>query len=91
MISDGLRTSAKEGSEFALPAVIVKRLIERMKELSSTMLNRGFQPIVVTAPGVRSYVRRLIEPELPSMIVLSVGELPSSTQIFPMGMVTLEG
>jgi flagellar biosynthesis protein FlhA len=91
MISDGLRSSAKEGSEFALPAVIVRKLVEKLKDLASSMLNRGFQPIVVTSPGVRSYIRRLIEPELPNMIVLSVGELPSSTQIFPMGMLTLEG
>jgi flagellar biosynthesis protein FlhA len=91
MIADGLRTSAKEGTEFALPGVVIKRILDKMHELSRTMLNKGFQPILVTAPGVRSFIRRLIEPELPSMIVLSVGELPPTTKVYPMGMVNLEG
>jgi flagellar biosynthesis protein FlhA len=91
MIADGLRTSAKEGTEFALPSSIIKKLAERLTEQSRTMLNRGFQPILVTAPGVRSFIRRLIEPEVPSLIVLSVGELPATTKVYPMGMVNLEG
>jgi flagellar biosynthesis protein FlhA len=91
MIADGLRTSAKEGSEFALPASVVRKLTERLRDLSKHMLGRGFQPILVTAPGVRSFVRRLIEPELANVIVLSVGELPPTTRIVPMGMVNLEG
>ncbi len=91
MIADGLRTSAKEGSDFALPAVVVRKLVEKLKDHAKNMLSRGFQPIVVTAPGIRSFIHRMIEPEMPHVIVLSLGELPSSTQIFPMGMISLEG
>ncbi|MCX6601414.1 MAG: FHIPEP family type III secretion protein, partial [bacterium] len=91
MIADGLRTSAKEGGEFALPASVVRKIVERMRDLSKNMLGRGFQPILVTAPGVRSFLRRLIEPELSNVIVLSVGELPPTTRIVPMGMLNLEG
>jgi flagellar biosynthesis protein FlhA len=91
MVSDGLATSAKEGSEFALPAVVVKSIVEHARLLSQTMLSKGFQPIIVTAPGVRSFLRRLLEAELPNLIVLSTGELPQETMINPMGMVTLEG
>jgi len=91
MIADGLRNSAKEGTEFALPGTISHKLADRLKELSRNMLARGFQPILVTAPGVRSFLRRLVEPELPSLIVLSIGELPPATKILPMGMVNLEG
>jgi flagellar biosynthesis protein FlhA len=91
MIADGLRSSAKEGSEFALPGVVVKKMVDKLQEHSRSMLNRGFQPILVTAPGIRSFLRRLIEPEMPQLIVLSVGELPPTTKVFPMGMVNLEG
>jgi flagellar biosynthesis protein FlhA len=91
MIAEGLRTSAKEGTEFALPSTIVKKLADRLTDLSRGMLNRGFQPILVTTPGVRSFIRRLVEPEIPNLIVLSLGELPSTTKVFPMGMVNLEG
>lgn len=91
MISDGLRMSAKEGTEFSMPSVVVKKMTDKVKDLSRSMLGRGYQPIVVTAPGVRGSIRRLIEPEMPNLIVLSAGELPPSTQIQPMGMVSLEG
>ncbi|MBI5058323.1 flagellar biosynthesis protein FlhA [candidate division KSB1 bacterium] len=91
MISDGLRTSAKEGSEFALPANVVSRLVDKARDLAARMQNRGFQPIVITAPGIRTFFRRLIEPELPNVIVLSVGELPAHTQVLPMGTIQLEG
>ena len=91
MIADGLRTSAKEGGEFALPASVVRKIVERLRDLSKHMLGRGFQPILVTAPGVRSFLRRLIEPELSNVIVLSVGELPPTTRVVPMGMLNLEG
>ncbi len=90
MISDGLRSAAKEGSEFALPANLARRLVERLRDLSSRMLQRGFHPIIVTAPGVRGFLRRMIEPELPNIIVLSTGELPPQTQVFPLGMLNLE-
>ncbi|RPH93204.1 flagellar biosynthesis protein FlhA [candidate division KSB1 bacterium] len=91
MISEGLRTSAKEGSEFALPSSMVKKVVERLRDLSKNMLGRGFQPILVTAPGVRSFIRRMVEPEMSNLIVLSMGELPPTTQIVPMGTVHLEG
>jgi flagellar biosynthesis protein FlhA len=91
MIADGLRTSAKEGGEFALPSSVVRKIVERLRDLSKNMLGRGFQPILVTAPGVRSFLRRLIEPELSNVIVLSVGELPPTTRVVPMGMLNLEG
>jgi flagellar biosynthesis protein FlhA len=91
MIADGLRTSAKEGGEFALPSSVVRKIVDRMRDLSRHMLGKGFQPILITAPGVRSFLRRLIEPELSNVIVLSVGELPPTTRVVPMGMLNLEG
>jgi flagellar biosynthesis protein FlhA len=91
MIADGLRISAKEGSEFALPSSLVRKIADRMRDLSKAMLNRGFQPILVTSPGVRSFIRRMVEPEIPNLIVLSIGELPATTKVFPLGMVNLEG
>ncbi|MFZ5434406.1 MAG: flagellar biosynthesis protein FlhA [Calditrichota bacterium] len=91
MISDGLRMSAKEGTEFALPTSLVRRIVDRLRDLSKSMLSNGFQPILVTNPGVRSFIRRMIEPEMPNLIVLSLGELPPTTKVIPMGMVNLEG
>ncbi len=91
MISDGLRTAAKEGSEFTLPSAVTQRLIATLKQLAQGMLNRGFQPIVITAPGTRGFLKKLLEVDQPSLIVLSTAELPPSTKIQPMGIVKIEG
>lgn len=91
MISDGLRTAAKEGVDFALPSAVTNRLVGSLKQLAQGMLNRGYQPIIVTAPGTRGFIKRLLEVDLPNLIVLSTAELPPSTRIQPMGTVKIEG
>jgi len=91
MIADGLRTAAKEGSDFALPSAVTQRVVGTIKQLAQGMLNRGFQPIVITAPGIRAFLKRLLEAEQPNLIVLSTAELPPSTRVQPMGMIKIEG
>ena len=91
MISDGLRTAAKEGSDFALPTAVTHKLLGTLKQMGQGMLNRGFQPIVVTAPGTRTFLKKLLEVDQPNLIVLSTAELPPSTRIQPMGIVKIEG
>ncbi|MCB9365986.1 MAG: flagellar biosynthesis protein FlhA [Calditrichaeota bacterium] len=91
MITDGLRAAAKEGSDFALPSAVSNRLVTAMKQFAQGMLNRGFQPILVSAPGTRAFIKRMLEPDLPNLIVLSTAELPPATRIQPMGVVKIEG
>lgn len=91
MITEGLRSAAKEGTEFALPSAVSNRLIASMKQIAQGMLNRGYQPILVTMPGTRAFLKRMLEIELPNLIVLSTAELPPSTSVQPMGTVKIEG
>lgn len=90
MISDGLRASIREGTEFTLPANVVRFIADRLKELSEKMITLGFHPILVTAPGVRTFLQRLMAPILPTLVVLSSGELPATTRIHPVGTLSLE-
>ncbi|MBU1706501.1 flagellar biosynthesis protein FlhA, partial [bacterium] len=90
MISDGLRAAVREGADFTLPANVVRFIAERLKDLSDRMISLGFHPILVTAPGVRTFLQRLMEPILPSLVVLSSGELPPTTRIHPIGTLSLE-
>jgi flagellar biosynthesis protein FlhA len=90
MISEGLRAAVREGTEFTLPASVVRFVADKLKELSERMISLGLHPILVTAPGVRSFLQRLMEPILPSLVVLSVGELPPSTRVHPVGTLSLE-
>ncbi|MBK6766401.1 MAG: flagellar biosynthesis protein FlhA [bacterium] len=91
MVADGLRAAAKEGVDFALPSAVTNRVAGTLKQLAQGMLNRGYQPIVITAPGTRNFFKKLLEVDIPNMIVLSTAELPPTTRIQPMGTVKIEG
>jgi flagellar biosynthesis component FlhA len=54
------------------------------------MIALGLHPILVTAPGIRMFLQRLTEPILPTLVVLSTGELPPATRIHPIGVLSLE-
>lgn len=90
MITDGLRAAQRENAEFTLPASVVRFIADRLKELSDKMMTLGLHPIVVTAPGVRGFLQRMMEPILPSLVVLSAAELPPTTRIHPVGILSLE-
>jgi len=90
MISDGLRAAVREGMEFTLPASVVRFISDKVKELSDRMAALGLHPIIVTAPGVRSFLQRLMEPILPTLVVLSAAELPPTTHVHPVGTLSLE-
>ncbi len=90
MLSDGMRAAAREGSDFTLPASVVRYIADRLRDLSDNMIALGLHPILVTAPGIRMFLQRLTEPILPTLVVLSTGELPPSTRIQPIGVLSLE-
>lgn len=53
------------------------------------LVNTGEQPIIVTAPIVRFYVKKLTEQYIPDLIVLSYNEIESDVDIQSIGMVKI--
>lgn len=62
---------------------IFKNLTKELEKLTSI----GLQPIVLTAPVVRMYFKRLTEQVAPDLVVLSYNELDSSVEIQSVGVV----
>jgi flagellar biosynthesis protein FlhA len=61
----------------SLPPEIVSTLYSDLKEASDEMIKKGLNPVVIVSPNIRSYLRRLIEPCLPSLPVIAFNEIPT--------------
>ncbi len=67
----------------------VQALYNSLKEFGDKMGAEGMQPLVLCSPILRPYLRMLIEPELPDMVVMSYGELTMQIEVEAIGMVEL--
>lgn len=67
----------------------VQALYSALREYSEKMDADGVQPLVLCSPTLRPYLRMLIEPELPDMVVMSYGELTMQIEVEAIGMVEL--
>ena len=52
-----------------------------LKTASNEMNNQGLQPVVLVSPTIRAYFKKLIEPSLPNLPVVSYNEIPTSIPI----------
>lgn len=77
------------GSYMSLPPDVSQGLLNNLAVQIQNLLSLGEQPIVVTAPIVRFYFKRLTEQMIPDLIVLSYNEIEPDVQIQSVGMVTI--
>ncbi len=90
LISKSLQRS-EHGSVLAMPGElqtkIVKAIRTRVEKVSPQM--RGRPPAVLCPPQIRSWVRKMIEVQLPAVAVLSYNEVVRGFEVESHGMVVL--
>ncbi len=64
-----------------------RRFLERVNSLVERCVTGGRQPVILTSARVRGAVRRLIEPILPHVAVISFAEVTSGTPVTTIGTV----
>ncbi|WP_425447452.1 flagellar biosynthesis protein FlhA [Dethiothermospora halolimnae] len=77
------------GSYLSLPPDKVQRILDSLMGNIERLTSIGEQPIVLTAPIVRIYFKKLTEQISQDLIVLSYNEIDSSVEVQSIGMVTL--
>jgi len=88
-IMDSVQQS-DHGAYIALNPRISTQIIEKINVEVSRLNFTSAQPIILTSPIVRLYFKKIIEEELPNIIVLSFNEVDTSTvEIQPVGMVSI--
>ena len=65
-------------------------IIDAVKKTSNEVKQIGEMPIMVTSPVIRLQMKRLVENDVPNMIVLSYNEIVSGIELQSIGMVMLD-
>ena len=76
-------------SYLALSPEISQQIYHSIHRQVARLIETGQTPILLVAPSIRYHIRRLIEPVLPDVVVLSYNELESSIEVQSVGMVEL--
>ncbi|MDA8064281.1 MAG: flagellar biosynthesis protein FlhA [Thermaerobacter sp.] len=80
--------SVQEG-QLALAPDFVGRLSRALSDEAAKLAGRGAEPVVLCAPLVRLYLRRLTERSLPRLIFLSYNEVATCGEVEAVGMVSV--
>jgi flagellar biosynthesis protein FlhA len=87
-IADSVQQS-DQGSYLALDPSSSQIIYHRVTEQVSKLIQSGQQPVILTSPTIRMYLRQLLERTLQDIPVLSYSELEPSVEIQSMGVVNL--
>ena len=92
-LEDTIRSSVRQtstGNYLALDPVISKQFLEKLVQTVGRIdPSKGKPPVLITAMDIRRYVRKLIEPEMFDLPVLSYQELTPETNVQPIDWVKL--
>ncbi|PID28770.1 MAG: flagellar biosynthesis protein FlhA [Candidatus Cloacimonadota bacterium] len=80
MISEVVINNKQNGNT-ALSPEIINNIYNDLREAAEEMNRLGLIPLVMVAPSIRVYFRKLIEPVLPQIAVVSYNEIPTHLPI----------
>ncbi|MFB5759710.1 flagellar biosynthesis protein FlhA [Paenibacillus medicaginis] len=79
----------EQGSYLALDPVSTQTVYQKLTEQINRLIQSGQQPIVLTSPTIRMYLRQVIERTMQDIPVLSYSELEPNVEIQSVGVVNL--
>ncbi|MDD4626075.1 MAG: flagellar biosynthesis protein FlhA, partial [Syntrophomonas sp.] len=86
-----LRDSVQQsdfGSYLALDPDIAQKMMDKLSLYYEDLTNKGITPVILCAPVLRLYLKRLIERFIPHLLVLSYNEIDSGISVEVIGMVS---
>ncbi len=78
-----------QGSYLALDPTSTQVIYQRINDQVTKLIQAGQQPVVLTSPTIRMYLRQLLERTMQDIPVLSYSELEPNVEIQSMGVVNL--
>ncbi|MEK4510325.1 flagellar biosynthesis protein FlhA [Paenibacillus sp. FSL K6-2524] len=78
-----------QGSYLALDPQSTQTMFQKLNEQVNRLIQSGQQPIVLTSPTIRMYLRQVIERSMQDIPVLSYSELEPNVEIQSVGVVNL--
>lgn len=85
----GLIGVSREAKASGLDFDFSQRVVGAVATMAERMAREGYQPVILTRPGVRFYLKRMIERVLSNVVVLSYSEIADDEKVRSVGMVSL--
>jgi flagellar biosynthesis protein FlhA len=86
-IADAVQQS-DQGSYLAMDPASSQAIYQRLTEQVNRVVQSGQQPIILTSPTIRMYLRQLLERSLQDIPVISYSELEPSIEVQSVGVVS---
>lgn len=78
-----------QGSYVSLDPSSTQMIFQRLADQASKLIQSGQQPVVLTSPTIRMYLRQLLERTMQEIPVLSYSELEPNVEIQSVGVVNI--
>ncbi|WP_422657280.1 flagellar biosynthesis protein FlhA [Paenibacillus sp. EC2-1] len=78
-----------QGSYIAMDPVSTQNVFQKLSEQVNRLIQMGQQPVLLTSPAIRMYLRQVIERSMQDIPVLSYSELEPNVEIQSVGVVNL--
>lgn len=88
-LQQGLRLHEGKASLIVDPAVN-EQLIKALAKYCEKMMAQGLKPVLLCSPTLRRHIKRIVERVLAHLSVLSMAEVPTTTNVSSFGVVALE-
>jgi flagellar biosynthesis protein FlhA len=79
----------EQGAVINLDPNIINQMVSGLSGHIQKFIQGGEQPIILASPMVRLYFKRIIEQNVPGIIVLSYNEIDPATEVQSIGMVSV--
>jgi flagellar biosynthesis protein FlhA len=77
------------GVTLALDPRVGQQVLSALSREVEKVLTQGISPVVLCSPALRPFLRRLLEKALPTLTIISYGELLSRIEVTSVGIVSL--
>ncbi|MCK9330513.1 MAG: flagellar biosynthesis protein FlhA [Candidatus Cloacimonetes bacterium] len=77
LVNETVNQLKQKNYSSSLAPEIVSVLYSDLRQAQEEMLKKGLTPVIIVTPNIRAYLRRLIEPSLPTLPVISYNEIPT--------------
>jgi flagellar biosynthesis protein FlhA len=81
----------ERGSFLTLPPQLARQVTESVANNINKLMQQGFGGVVLCSPQVRAFIRKLIEPSLPAVAVMSYNEVVKGVSVESVGIVGVNG
>ncbi|MCH2132147.1 MAG: flagellar biosynthesis protein FlhA [Phycisphaerales bacterium] len=78
------------GTTLTMPPAMIQELVAAVARTVEGLLTRGYHPLVITSPSVRSQLWQILESRIPGMVVLAYNEIEKGIDVESVGLVQME-